>query len=118
MAESPITRRDKSTSMRGLTRSIGDRIFLGLPCIVFAPISLLILLTSLMGVLPDERLLRLLVIVLYEGAGAVFVGSILGLIWAVWMPDWVERLIRKVVQHIAVTVILFSMVLVAMLFSL
>jgi hypothetical protein len=81
----------------GLTRSVTDRVFVGLMGAVFAPLSGFVLyaqLTRPEPTVPDDWFVRVFFFLIFEGVCVVFVGCVLGIIWAIWTPDWIERKLR------------------------
>ncbi len=76
---------------------------IGLLGLLFAPITgLMIYVRLATGSDPDahgEWVVRLWFLVLGEAVCAVFAISVMGVIWAVCTPDWIERLMRISVDH-------------------
>ena len=114
----PATRK----AMAGLTRSIADRIFIGLLCLIFAPISgFLIFIRWVAEHFPEQPagqgdwVLSLLLNVFFEGAVVVFAGSVLGIIWAIWTPEWIERLLHRVKLHFVIVLFVFGAVTLGMM---
>jgi len=64
---------------------------------------------------PIDPWVRVFLILLEESFFAIFVVCLLGLIWAIWTPGWVERLIEKFAGH-AMLALLFMMIMGGILF--
>jgi hypothetical protein len=92
-----------SQTMNRLTRSFSDRVVIGLLGLLFAPIAgLMIHVRLATGAVPDahgEWVLSLWFILLGEAVCSVFAISVMGVIWAVCTPRWIERLARISVHH-------------------
>ena len=88
---------------KGITRCFSDRVVIGLLGLLFAPITGLAIYVRLAtGGGPDahgEWVVKLWFTVLGEAVCAVFAISVMGVIWAVCTPDWIERLMRNLVHH-------------------
>src|SRR5438477_5657652 len=100
--------------MGSLTRSITDRVFVGLLSLIFAPICAFFLYVRFTLGEPfqhEDWVLRLLVLIVFEGIGAVFLISVLGLIWALWTPNWIERLLRQAFRHFVFVLFTFGIVI-------
>ena len=69
-----------------LTRSLQDRLFVGILSAIFAPITGYWLATVQSRPLPDEKdwFLRTFVLLSIEAVTAVFFIALFGLIWAIW----------------------------------
>jgi hypothetical protein len=82
----------------GLTRSIGDRIFVGLMGGLFAPLSGSLLYMRMLRGDPAEGqdwLSQMLVFLFLDVAGIVFVGSLLAIFWGLFAPVWLEQRLRR-----------------------
>ena len=105
--------------MSGLTRSIQDRLFIGILSLVFGPFTgwLLYERTKAPGNLHphDDWVLWCLYSVIAEGIAAVFLVSVFGLIWALFTPNWVEKLLRKAFSHFLLAVIGVGVVVMIMM---
>lgn len=91
--------------MSRLTRSITDRLFVGFFSAVFAPLAGLLLYAQLTHSSPaagEDWLVHLFFFFVFECVTVIFLGSILGLVWAVWTPDWIERRLKHSVSHFVV----------------
>jgi hypothetical protein len=55
--------------------------------------------------------LRVFMTVFMETFFGVFVVSLLGLIWALWTPAWMERFVGKVALHVNMSLLIFMIVL-------
>ena len=91
--------------MSGLTRSITDRLFVGLLSAAFAPLSGFILYARLTRPSPStgqDWVVHLFFFCVFECITVIFIGSVLGIVWAIWTPDWIERRLRHSVRHFIV----------------
>ena len=91
--------------MRGLTRSITDRLFVGLLSAAFAPLAGFVLYARLTRPNPaigQDWLVHLFFFFMFECITVVFLGSVLGIVWAIWTPEWLERRLRHSVSHFVV----------------
>jgi hypothetical protein len=84
-----------------LTRSIQDRLFIGILGLIFAPACayLLIFWHGRPWAEETDWFIRLLVLIRIEGISAVFSVALFGVIWAIWTPDWIERRLKKAFGH-------------------
>jgi hypothetical protein len=80
-----------------LTRSIQDRLFVGILSAIFAPACGYTLLAVRSHPWAQEKdwFLRTFALLAVEGVSAVFFVAVFGLIWAIWTPDWIERRLKK-----------------------
>jgi hypothetical protein len=101
-----------------LTRSIQDRIFIGLLGLVFAPVCGYFL--FFVPIRPwhgeTDWVFRALALLRIEGLSVVFSIASLGLVWAVWTPDWIERRLRKAVHRLLLLVFVVSVCVTAICF--
>jgi hypothetical protein len=108
--------------MSQLTRSIKDRLFVGLLSAVFV---------ACFGFLLADRFEKhdvphdpapasdwvwdVFSFLLSDLFLVVFVGSVFGVVWAIFTPDWLERLLKKVFLRFLLLILLFSFVVMGML---
>jgi hypothetical protein len=82
---------------RNLPQTVGERVALGVASLIFGVIfggtALILFLTPLP---PLGILVTVIVILLEHLSLATALVAVLGIIWAVFMPPWVERLYRIV----------------------
>jgi hypothetical protein len=80
-----------------LTRSIQDRLFVGLLGLLFAPPCgyALICLRGRPWTEETDWVYRLMSLLRLEGLGIVFSIASLGVVWAMWTPNWIEQRLRK-----------------------
>ena len=93
--------------MPGLTRSITDRVFVGLLSTTFAPFAAFILYARLTRPSPAvemDWLAQLFVFLVFECITVLFLGSVLGIVWAIWTPEWLERRLKHSVSHFVILV--------------
>ena len=83
--------------MSQLTRSNQDRLFIGSLGLLFAPFCGYALFFGYGRPWTEEAdwVYRLLALIRIDGLSIVFSGSVLGIIWAIWTPDWIERRLKK-----------------------
>ena len=81
--------------------------------IISAPFAVLLVISIFVppqkGAMPDPWM-RVFMTVFMETFFGVFVVSLLGLIWALWTPAWVERFIGKIALHVNVSLLVFMIV--------
>ncbi len=89
-----------------LTRSVQDRVFVGILSAIFAPACAYLLIFWHGRLWTDETdwLIRILALIRIEGISTVFSVALFGIVWAVWTPDWIERRLRKAFSHFVVLV--------------
>lgn len=87
--------------MSQLTRSLQDRLFIGILGIIFAPpcAYILIFVHGRPWTEETDWLIRVLALIRIEVISAVFFIGLFGVIWAIWTPDWIERRLKKAVVH-------------------
>jgi hypothetical protein len=81
-----------------LSRSLVDRIFVGLMGLIFAPLSGFILYVRYSRGDPAEGLdwfMQLLIILALQFFAFVFIGSVLSIVWALFTPDWIEQRLHR-----------------------
>src|SRR5436190_143354 len=84
--------------MSSLTRSITDRVFVGLLGAVFAPLSGFFLYVRYTRGNPADGLggmAQLLVFLVLQFCGLVFLGSLFAMLWALFTPEWIEQRLRR-----------------------
>ena len=101
--------------MSQLTRSIQDRLFIGILGLIFAPACayLLIFWSGRHWSEETDWFIRLLGLIRIEGISAVFSVSVFGVIWAIWTPDWIERRLRRAFSHFLLLVFFVSLLVTA-----
>jgi hypothetical protein len=84
-----------------LTRSLQDRLFIGILGVIFAPTCAYLLIFWHGRPWSEETdwLIRLLALIRIEGISAVFSVAVFGIVWAIWTPDWIERRLRNAFGH-------------------
>ena len=85
--------------MSQLTRSLQDRLFVGVLSAVFAPATGYWLFAAHSRPLPqaNDWFLRTFAFLSIEAVTAVFFVTVFGFIWAIWTPDWIERRLKSAV---------------------
>lgn len=104
--------------MSHLTRSIADRILVGLLGLLLGPVAGSILLFHFMysGSSHDpDWLIRALDIFCMEAVAVVFTGSCLGVVWACFTPDWIEHRLRQTFRFFMVLLLAFGFACVVLL---
>ena len=59
---------------------------------------------------------RLLSLLRVEGLSAVFAVAVLGIIWAIWTPDWIERRLKKAFVRFLLLVLVVDILVTAACF--
>ncbi len=101
-------------SMSQLTRSITDRLFVGLLSALLLPVCAFFIYARLTRGNPAQGAdwtVGLLLFLVFECIGVVLLGSVLGIIWALWTPDWLERRLKHTVGHFVFLLCAFGFVL-------
>jgi ABC-type spermidine/putrescine transport system permease subunit II len=101
-----------------LTRSIQDRLFVGLLGAVFAPACGYALFFVPVRPWHEETdwVYRLLALLRIEALSVVFSISMFGLIWAIWTPDWIEHRLKKAFRRFLLLVFITSVIVTAICF--
>jgi hypothetical protein len=101
-----------------LTRSVQDRLFVGLLGLLFAPFCGYALFFGYGRPWTEEPdwVYRLLALIRIEGLGAVFSVAVFGIIWAIWTPDWIERRLKKAFARFLLLVFTVCVVVTLMCF--
>src|SRR6266478_5228547 len=96
-----------------ITRSIQDRVFLGLMGSVFMLPTGYVLYHHHTSVWPRDMSIgvRLLVIFIDEVVLTVFLLALCSFIWGIAAPRWIERLFEKTIAKFILTLALISMLL-------
>ncbi len=97
-----------------ITRSIQDRVFLGLMGLVFMlPTGYVLYHHHHTSVWPRDMSIgvRLLVIFIDEVVLTVFLLALCSFIWGIAAPRWIERLFEKTIAKFILTLALISMLL-------
>jgi hypothetical protein len=104
--------------MSQLTRSIQDRLFIGSLGLLFAPFCGYALFFGYGRPWTEETdwVYRLLALIRVEGLSVVFSGSVLGIIWAIWTPDWIERRFKKTVFRFLLLIFIVGLLCTLMCF--
>jgi hypothetical protein len=88
--------------MTGLTRSITDRLFVGLLSAVFAPVfgfGVYVGLISPNRATGEDWLVRVFFFLAFECIGVLFLVCVLGIAWSIWTPNWIERTLKQSLRH-------------------
>jgi hypothetical protein len=101
-----------------LTRSIQDRLFIGILSLIFAPACAYLLIFWRGRPWMDETdwVIRLLALIRVEGISAVFSVALFGIVWAVWTPDWIERRLKRAFWHFFLLVFAVSVLVTCICF--
>jgi hypothetical protein len=95
-----------------LPRTTGKRWVLGILSLVLlaysTPFAAIAVLWVLVGPARNglDPLVRIFFTAFLEFHAAVFLVTLLGLVWAVWMPFWVARWAQKVTSYVMLTFLL------------
>jgi hypothetical protein len=101
-----------------LTRSIQDRVFVGLLGVVFAQVCGYLLFFVRVRPWTEETdwTYRILSLLRVEGLSIVFSIASLAVVWAIWTPDWIEQPLRKAFGRFLIFLFVVSLLLTAMCF--
>ena len=100
----------ESITVSQLTRSLQDRLFIGLLSLLFGPACGYLLIFHRGRPWSEETdwAFRLMSLLRIEGLSVVFSVAAFGIVWAIWAPDWIERRLRKAFGHFILLVFLVS----------
>ena len=104
--------------MSQLTRSLQDRIFVGLLGAVFAPVCGYLLFFVHVRPWTEETdcAYRILSLLRIQGLSIVFSIASLAVVWAIWTPDWIEHRLRKAFGRFLIFLFVVSLLLTALCF--